>query len=204
MARIDFEDLNSIPELQDLEEFYLEVFGFVPNGIRLMAHRPAIVAGFMQLRRAVVDPTTSQVPVAFKDLVGHIASKVAGCRYCQAHTIFGANRAGVEAERLEALWEYQTSDLFTEAERAALDLAAAAAAVPNGVTDELFARVREYWDDGQIVEIMAVIALYGFLNRWNDTLTTPLEEPSQRAAAVALGNRGWDAGKHGHPPTSGA
>lgn len=196
MARIELVDLGDVPELEEIEAFYNRVFGFVPNGLRLMGHRPAIVAGFLQLRRAVVDPETSTVPVAFKDLIGHIASKIAGCRYCQAHTVFGADRAGVEQERLEALWGYRDSPLFTEAERAALDLAAAAASVPNQVTDELFARVRQHWDDGQIVEIMAVVALYGFLNRWNDSLATPLEQASLEVATRALGGAGWHPGQH--------
>ena len=54
----------------------------------------------------------------------------------------------------------------------------------------------EYWDDGQIVEILAVVALYGFLNRWNDSLATTLEEPSQTVTEEVLGPKGWDVGKH--------
>jgi len=54
----------------------------------------------------------------------------------------------------------------------------------------------EYWDDGQIVEILAVVALYGFLNRWNDSLATTLEEPSQTVTEGVLGSRGWSVGKH--------
>lgn len=196
MGRISLVDLAEIPGLEELDEFYKQMFGFVPNGVRIMAHRPDIVRGFIQLRKAVVDPATSQVPVEFKELVGHMASKTAGCRYCQAHTISGAERAGVAAERLTAIWEYQTSDLFTPAERAALDLAVAAAGVPNAVTDELMAEVRNHWDEGQIVEIMAVVAMYGFLNRWNDSFATPLEQDSIDSATAALGNKGWIPGKH--------
>jgi alkylhydroperoxidase family enzyme len=59
-------------------------------------------------------------------------------------------------------------------EKAAMDFASAAASVPNAVTDELIVQLRQHWDDGQIVEIMAVIALFGFLNRWNDSMATPL------------------------------
>ena len=196
MSRLEPIDMGEVPGLEEIEAFYQRVFGFVPNGLRIMARRPEIVSGFIQLRKAVVDPETSEVPVEFKDIIGHIASKVAGCRYCQAHTVFGATRADVAQARLENLWEYRTSELFTDAERAALDLAAAAAGVPNGVTDELFARAQEHWDDGQIVEIVAVVAMYGFLNRWNDTMSTQLEQPSRHAAEAALGHAGWTAGRH--------
>ena len=57
-------------------------------------------------------------------------------------------------------------------------------------------RLGEYWDDGQIVEILAVVALYGFLNRWNDSLATTLEEPSQTVTEEVLGAEGWEVGKH--------
>lgn len=196
MGRISLADLAEIPGLEELDAFYKNMFGFVPNGVRIMAHRPDIVRGFIQLRKAVVDPATSEVPVEFKELVGHMASKTAGCRYCQAHTISGAERAGVDAERLAAIWDYQTSDLFSPAERVALDLAVAAAGVPNAVTDELMVAVRNHWDEGQVVEIMAVVAMYGFLNRWNDSFATPLEQDSIESATAALGPRGWSPGQH--------
>jgi hypothetical protein len=68
--------------------------------------------------------------------------------------------------------------------------------VPNAVTDELMSRLRQHWDDGQIVEIMAVIALFGFLNRWNDSMATPLENAPAECANKVLGQRGWEIGKH--------
>ena len=74
--------------------------------------------------------------------------------------------------------------------------AVAAAASPNGVTAEDFVRMSEYWAEGQVVEILAVVALYGFLNRWNDSLATTLEEPSQTVTEEILGSKGWDVGKH--------
>lgn len=58
-----------------------------------------------------------------------------------------------------------------------------------------FAALRHHWDDGQIVEMLAVVGLFGFLNRWNDTMATPIED---RPTAVALDRFGehWDPGKH--------
>ena len=67
------------------------------------------------------------------------------------------------------------SPLYSAAERAALDLAVAAGAVPNAATDQMFLELRKHWTEEQIVEIVGVIAVFGF-NRWNDTLATPLED----------------------------
>jgi uncharacterized peroxidase-related enzyme len=197
MSRLEPLSLDSIPELRDLGRFYQEIFGFVPNGARIMAHRPEIVAGYVQLRRAVMDASSGTVPAELKSLIGLVGSQTAGCRYCQAHTIYKAEGSKTASARVRAIRNHRTSDLFTPAERAAFDFAVAAASVPNGVTDELFAEMRAHWDDGEIAEILAVVALYGFLNRWNDSLATQLEGPSREVAERLLGPSGWEPGKHG-------
>jgi len=79
----------------------------------------------------------------------------------------------------------------------ALDFALAAAAVPNDVTDEMFAAMRRHWSEGQIVEIVGVIAMFGFLNRWNDTMGTPLEAEPIEVGEKFLAGHGWTPGKHG-------
>lgn len=196
MARLEPLSLDQVEGLEEVEGTYQRTLGFVPNGLRIMARRPEIVQGFIALRRAVLDPASGTVPAELKNLVCHIASLTHGCRYCQAHALQGAGRAGAEQARLEAIWEYQTSDLFSEAERAALDFAVHAASVPNAVTDADFERMGEHWDEGQIVEILAAVSLYGFLNRFNDSLATPLEEGSANFAEEALGAQGWTRGKH--------
>jgi alkylhydroperoxidase family enzyme len=94
------------------------------------------------------------------------------------------------------VWEYQTSPLYSAAERAALDVAVAAGCVPNAVTDEMFMELCKHWSEEQIVEIVGVIALFGFLNRWNDTFATPLEDEPLEFAEKNLASHGWDAGKH--------
>ena len=113
-----------------------------------------------------------------------------------AHTAGGSLRFGIGDKKLAAIWEYRTSPLYTEAERVALDFAVAAAAQPNAVTDELFAKLKQHWTEGQIVEIVGTIALFGFLNRWNDTLATPLEEEPIEVGEKYLAAHGWSVGKH--------
>jgi alkylhydroperoxidase family enzyme len=113
-----------------------------------------------------------------------------------AHTAGGALHFGVEDKKLAAVWEYQTSSLYSTAERVTLDFALAASSVPNGVTDEMFAELRKYWTEEQIVEIVGVISLFGFLNRWNDTMATPLEDEPIEVAEKYLARGGWKVGKH--------
>lgn len=195
MARLDPLPRDVIPELQEEFAFFEKTLGFVPNSLLTMARRPALAKGLITLSKGVYDPK-GEVDLGLKRLIGHVASMASGCMYCRAHTATSAMRLGVPAEKLAALAEYQSSELFSDAERAAFDFALAAASVPNDVTDEIFGRLRQHWNEGQVVEILGVISLFGFFNRWNDSLATTLEaEPLENAGHV-LGPTGWHVGKH--------
>jgi uncharacterized peroxidase-related enzyme len=195
MARLDPLPIGSSPELAEDFAFFERTLGFVPNSLLTMAHRPGLAKGLIALSRGVYDPK-GEVDLGLKRLIGHVASMAAGCMYCRAHTATSALRHGVAADKLAAVAEYRINPLFSEAERAALDFALAAASVPNDVNDECFARLRAFWSEGQIVEILGVIALFGFFNRWNDSLATTLEAEPHETASQVLGRTGWQLGKH--------
>ena len=195
MPRLDPLPAESTPELRTYFDFFLGTLGFVPNSVLTMQRRPKLVMAFAQLNGAVMDPE-GEVDLGFRRLIGHVASKAAGCAYCMAHTVLGARNFGVDDDRLAAIWSYRTSPLFSEAERVALDFALAAASQPNGVTDESFAQMREHWSEGQIVEILGVVAMFGFLNRWNDSMATPLEPVASDIGEQHLAGRGWQPDKH--------
>jgi uncharacterized peroxidase-related enzyme len=184
------------PALKPHFDFFLGTLGFTPNSVLTMQRRPKLVQALAQLNAAAMDPE-GEVDLGFRRLIGHVASKAAGCLYCQAHTLLGAANFGIDDAKLAEVWSYASSPLYSEKERVALDFALAAAAQPNAVTDELFARLQAHWSDDQIVEILGVVALFGFLNRWNDSMATPLEEVPHAVAERAAGDRGWTAGKHG-------
>jgi uncharacterized peroxidase-related enzyme len=183
------------PELKENFEFSKKSLGFIPNSMLIMQRKPRLVKAFSQLSQAIWDPL-SEVDRGLKRLVGHVASRAAGCVYCMAHTAGGALHFGIEERRLAAVWEYRTSPLFSEAERIALDFALAAGSVPNDVSDEMFAEMRKHWSENQIVEIAAVVTYFGFLNRWNDTMGTPLEAEPSEVGEKYLAAHGWKIGKH--------
>ena len=64
------------------------------------------------------------------------------------------------------------------------------------MTDAQFAELQHHWTDSEITEILGVVAMFAFLNQWNDTKATPLEASPEAVAQTALGGRGWTAGKH--------
>jgi uncharacterized peroxidase-related enzyme len=168
--------------------------GYVANSLFALGHRPEILSAFMQLFGAVMG--RGEVDRGLKQLVAHMASTSHGCRYCQAHTATAAHHLGVPEQKLEALYEFETSPLFDEAERAALRLARDAALVPNAATDAHFEALRQHFSDAQVVEIVAAVALFGFLNRWNDTMATELEDVPVGFASEHLAAAGWEPGKH--------
>ena len=183
------------PELKAHFDFFLGTLGFTPNSVLTMQRKPKLVQAFAQLNAAVMDPS-GEVDLGFRRLIGHVASKAAGCLYCQAHTLLGAANFGVSEAKLADVWNYASSPHYDARERVALDFALAAAAQPNAVTDELFARLRALWSETEIVEILGVVAMFGFLNRWNDTMATPLEPVPTEIASKTVGTQGWTAGKH--------
>ncbi len=150
-----------------------------------MRRKPKLVQAFAQLNAAVMDPA-GRIDLGLRRLIGHVASRAAGCRYCMAHTALAARNFGVGDEKLAALWEYRTSPLFSEAERAALDFALAAASVPNAVDVAIAAPLKRHWSEEEIVEILGVVAMFAFLNRWNDSMATPIEARPHEVGATLL------------------
>jgi len=178
------------PELVDLIQFFRGPLGTVPNSVLTMQRRPKIARAFTELNKAVME-NGGRVTAEQKRLIGFVASHAAGCRYCEAHTILAAERFGATAERMNAVWDYAASPLFTAAEKAAFDFALAAASIPNAVTPEIAAALKANWTDDEIVEILGVVALFGFLNRWNDSMGTTLEPIGIAAGDKNLAGRGW-------------
>ena len=195
MAHIDPLPPDEIPELADEFAMFEEILGFVPNSLLTMGRKPEIVRGFRDLTQAVMRDANDVDP-GFKRLAAHMASHAAGCQYCEAHSLIAANLHGVGQEKVDDLWTYADSDLYTEKERVALDFALAAGSVPNDVDEEIMAAMRAHWSDDEIVELLGAISLYGFLNRWNDSMATTLEEPAIEVGERAIADRGWDGGKH--------
>ncbi|WDE13033.1 carboxymuconolactone decarboxylase family protein [Thalassomonas haliotis] len=182
-------------DIAQLAKFFNETLGFCPNSVLTMQRRPAIAKAFIDLNMAVME-NKGRVTAEQKRLIGYITSANTGCRYCEAHTILAAERYGGSEQRLKNIWSFRESDLYTDAEKAAFELALAASSVPNAVNDAITAKMHEYWDDGEIVEILGVISLFGYLNRWNDSMGTSMEPGAVDAGERLLASSSWSRGKH--------
>ncbi|HEY4644710.1 MAG TPA: carboxymuconolactone decarboxylase family protein [Steroidobacteraceae bacterium] len=186
---------EDVPELEEYLRTFERRMGFVPNSILTMARRPKIVKALAALGQAIYDVEGGVLPMGLKSMVAELSSRSTGCLYCQAHFSTNMSRMDVADERIEALWEYRTNNLFSAAEKAAFEFAVAASMVPNAVTDDHFLELRQHYTEEQIVELLATIGYVGYLNRWNDSMATPLEDFPSRFAKARFGER-WDKGKH--------
>ncbi|MGC9370955.1 MAG: carboxymuconolactone decarboxylase family protein [Paracoccaceae bacterium] len=184
------------PGLRAEVQFFKGPLGVIPNSVRTMAHRPAIARAFTELNIAVMTDYGAVTP-EFKRLLGYVSSFASGCLYCQAHMILASERFGASEARLNDVFDFEGSPHFTEAEKAALAFAQAATQVPNSVTQEIGARLRAHWPEEAIVEIMGVVALFGYLNRWNDSMGSALEDlPRTKGEERLAEATGWQVGKH--------
>jgi alkylhydroperoxidase family enzyme len=88
-----------------------------------------------------------------------------------------AKQLGASEALLDAMYHIdEHAELFTPAERAALTLAERMTTDAHGVDEEVWAELRTHWDEGQIVELAAVIGLFNYFNRFNDALHVPVTQ----------------------------
>ena len=189
----DWSDLDDdvADELRHLQEER----GYVPYARMTLARRPKTMRALNALADTVMSDGT--VDRELKYLVAVVSSAAAGCVACQANASFGAVRAaGATAERVENVWLFEQSPLYTDAEKAALRLARDAAQQPSAATPAHFDELRAHFDEGEIVELMSVVCLFGWNNRWNDSVGTTLEEGPVAFAEEHLSRHGWTIGKH--------
>ncbi len=194
-ARVTPLPADAMGETQDIADRVAAMGGYVPTSFRIMGRKPALLRAFATLATEVLRGE-GEVPPATRWLVAHAVSSAAGCRYCQAHTAANGHKSGVPADKVERFMAYDSDPAFTPAERAAITLGFAAGQTPNETSEAHFAELRRHFSETAIVEIVAVISLFGWLNRWNDTMASDLEPAPLAFAGAHLVARGWSAGKH--------
>ncbi len=196
MSRLDPVDPSEVDEetRQFLERFESEEMEYLPHGLQIMAHRTEMARTFVDFRSAVYG---GKVDNELKLMVGHLSSYVRGCNFCQAHTACHLDlQADVGADKIRAVRNFEDDDRFTDRERAALRLARDASKIPNQVEAEHFADLRGHFSDSEILEIVGICCLYGFLNCFNETMATTLEEVPREWANEELADLDWEIGRH--------
>jgi uncharacterized peroxidase-related enzyme len=194
MSQISKKDRQKLPALAPMLDMVEAGMGFVPNSMLTMAHWPELLGAFGGLGATILQ--TGDIEPELKQLIALVSSRASGCHYCQAHTSHSAHRAGAAEAKIAAAFEFEQSPLFSDRERVALRFGWHAAMQPNAIEPNDFAALKEFFSEREVVEIVAVVSLFGFLNRWNDTMATELEAPAADFADQALKQTDWRRGKH--------
>jgi alkylhydroperoxidase family enzyme len=156
---------------------------------------PELMEVFQKLAEIVM-VSPANISQQLRGEIFTMASIAGGCQHCQSHGGYSLHLLGVDADRIRDIWVFEESDEFSEMEKAALRLARDAASVPNAVGPEHFATLREHYSDRQIVEMLGVISLAGWFNRWNNSIATVTDQESVDWAEKNLKTIGWSLGKH--------
>jgi len=161
------------------------------------AIRPEVWGAFSRLNKVTFE---NKLGPQLSLEVFTVASQGAGCLHCQAHGAFGLALMEVDTDRIQNLWSFEQSESFSQADRAALRFALAAAKAPNEVTPQHHHEMRNHYSDADIADILSIVCVAGWLNRWNDSLATVTDQESVDWATENLGSLGWSAGKHSGEP----
>ena len=191
-SEMTFNGESSREDFMDFEELFngVESFmGYLPNAYLSMAEQPALLSAFSGLAASIFQ--SEGIDIQTKQLIALASSLSSGCKYCQAHTSHGAESAGMENEKIVDILNYVESTKYSDKEKAVLDLSFAAGKTPNQSTQKHFDNLKEHFSKKEIIDIVSVISLFGFLNRWNDTMGTSLEDVPDNFVENKLKPLGW-------------
>ena len=162
---------------------YMRQRGNVPNMFRTLAHRPEILATMIAHLEAILD--TGTLPTRLKELVIVRTSQLNACEYCRASHTAICRKLGWTDQQLEHLPDYEKRDDFTAAEKAALHLAEKMTCEADRYTDADFTHLRSFYDEGEVVELMAAIGVFNYFNRFNNLLQMEPTKPGAGAEDAA-------------------
>lgn len=141
------------------------LLGSVPEPIRVYAHHPTILSGIGGIEMATA--RADRAPEQLKHLAATKAAALTGCEYCMDIASMISAEGGISEDKLRALPDYADSAEFDAVEKLVLDLAVGMTRTPVDVSDDLFARLAEHFDEAQLVELVHEIALENMRGRFN-------------------------------------
>lgn len=193
MARIEPLARETLPEYEAIFQGMVDSIGYVPNSFLTFARDPLLLKAVGALSDALWYPKTVSEPV--RRLVTYAYSHFAGSHYSSAHCACGAPELGLSMVKIHAIFDYETSPVYTDAERAILRLCRHAARIPTEVTDSDVEALKPHFTTEEIVFIVGLICFMAFLNKWNEIANTRLEDVPLKWAQKNLFPVGWKASK---------
>ncbi|HKM72931.1 MAG TPA: carboxymuconolactone decarboxylase family protein [Stellaceae bacterium] len=156
------------PDLTGIYERFAGIYGPFRNQVAVFAHVPAALRHLMSLLIELREAAT--LPRRTLELAIVTVSKLNACHYCVSHHESFLVVEGVSPAGIDRILHYRNHPEFDERDKLVVEYAIAAWEQPSRVDDALFARLRRYFTEAQIVELTLRITLCGFFNKFNDAL----------------------------------
>ncbi len=170
------------PQLEDLVNFV----GYRPNALLTMARKPGLLPAVLGLVQTTLRGEGLIEP-ELRFLLAAEACRGARCAYSTVHVVHAAQHAGIGWAKLADLPAYGHSEHYSERERAALGIASAGATLPVTDAGTAFEQARRHFSEDEVIEIVSIVSLFGWFNRWNSLMRSTLEPQP----AEALHHVGW-------------
>jgi AhpD family alkylhydroperoxidase len=166
MTRIDgVSSREASPFVKLLYRLSRRQIGRMVDPVGVYAHAPAVLVGYGMFERAT--GKQHHVEERLKALAELRAAALVSCEFCVDIGSSLGREAGISDAQMLELPRYRDSDSFDDLEKLVLDYATAMSRTPAAVGDELFAAMRERFDERQLVELTNVIALENMRARFN-------------------------------------
>lgn len=182
------------PELEPTYQDLIGFLGFVPNTELTMARKPRSTKALIDFVMALYGEPN--LPPDLMLMIGQLSSSAAGCQYCTSHNVIKAADAGFDADKIAAVWEFETSPLFDEREKAALNFAFKSVQVPNALEAGDYDMLREHFNETEITEMLFIVCQFGIFNRFNDAVGATVEASPLAFCKAHMSDEHWQAGKH--------
>lgn len=166
------------PELGPLYDALLQQRGAVPNMFKTLAHTPALAQGIAAFLKSLL--SDGALPGWYKELVATRMSVLLGSAYAVAGHSLSARQKGASEEQIAAVKNDFEHGPFSEAEKLGLRCADRLYHSAREIDDAFFARLKEVYDDRQIIELIATASAFAFFPRFVDALRIPATPPPQR------------------------
>lgn len=142
---------------------------------KIWGRSPKLMYGLQAFYRTV-DRKSSPIEPALRSLIGVKVSQINNCDFCVDISSALLKKRGISIEKISALSDYQNSALFSEKEIVALRFAEAVTSREQETDDNLFARLKLFFSDDEIVELTALIAFQNLSSKFNAALQIPSQE----------------------------
>ncbi|MBN9755821.1 hypothetical protein Ae406Ps2_0547c [Pseudonocardia sp. Ae406_Ps2] len=165
-----------LPEgLAPLFEAVRAEYGFVPNILRALAHCPDLTSAFVPLWAEVYRSPT--IGPRLRALAALGTATTQECTYCIAHMSASARRAGIGEMQIGAIGDaIAVAEVFDDGEALVLEVADALTRDPDGVTEDLRARLRARFSEAEIVNIVLAVGMYNLTSRFLKALEIGVED----------------------------